>query len=94
MGADPYEGEPSSVKDDVEDEVNVEFLAQLIAADDAKQRKDRRQQLVKDTEAEYSAEHLMRDLAKANPSERTLLWEKVKQEQADLLARVKEENRT
>ena len=51
VDADPYEEKPISVKDDVEDEVNVEFLAQLIAADDAKQRKDRRQQLLKETEA-------------------------------------------
>ena len=38
--ADPYDGQPISVQDDVE-EINVEFLAQLIAADDAKQRRDR-----------------------------------------------------
>ena len=40
--ADPYEGQPISVEDDVE-EISVAFLAQLNAADDAKQRRDRRQ---------------------------------------------------
>ena len=82
------------MKDDVEDEINVELLAQLMAADDAKQRKDRRQQLLQETEAEDSEEHLMRDFAKVKPSERKLLWEKVKQEQAALLTQVKEEYRT
>ena len=46
--ADPYQEKPISVKDDVEEEeINVEFLAQLIAADEANERKDRRQQLLK-----------------------------------------------
>ena len=91
--ADPYEGQPISVEDDVE-EINVEFLAQLIAADDAKQRKDRRQQLLKEVAAEDPDEHLMRDFVKAKPTERQLLWDKVKLEQAALLTQVKEEYRT
>ena len=93
MEADPYEGQPISVEDDVE-EISVAFLAQLNAADDAKQRRDRRQQLLQEAEAEDSEEHLMREFAKAKPTERQLLWEKVKQEQAALLTQVKEEYRT
>ena len=91
--ADPYEGQPISVEDDVE-EISVAFLAQLNAADDAKQRRDRRQQLLQEAEAEDSEEHLMREFAKAKPTERQLLWEKVKQEQAALLTQVKEEYQT
>ena len=83
----------ANVEDDAE-EINVEFLARLIAADDAKQRRDRRQQLLQEAEAEDSEEHLMREFAKAKPTERQLLWEKVKQEQAALLTQVKEEYRT
>ncbi len=36
----------------------------------------------------------MREFAKAKPTERQLLWDKVKQEQAALLTQVKEEYRT
>ena len=82
------------MKDDVEEEINVEFLAQLIAADEATERRDRRQQLFKETKAEDSEEHLMRDFAKAKPSERQVLWAKIKKEQADLIAEAREQYRT
>ena len=97
---DPYQDRPISIQDDAEDEeTNAEFLAQLIAADEAKERKDRRQQLLKDTKEEgaiktESEDHLMRDFLESKPSDRQALWAKVKQEQADLIADARKEWRT
>ena len=66
----------------------------MIAADVAKQRKDRRQQLLKEVAAEDPDEHLIEQIVKAKPTERQLLWDKVKLEQAALLTQAKEEYRT
>ena len=59
-----------------DEEIDAQFLAERIAADEAKERRERRQQLLREVAAEDPTEHLMKavDEIRARPTPRMLLW--------------------
>ena len=85
-------GQEEEVKSE-DEEIDAQFLAERIAADEAKERRERRQQLLREVAAEDPTEHLMKavDEIRARPTPRMLLWEKFKKDQEAILTQAKKE---